>query len=238
MSAPHTLTVTGVPVEGEFREGDRVADRINQACTCHGVTLQDDDVVVVTHKIISKAEGRVVAMEPGDFAARDLLIANEGATVLRRREDLTITRTRHGFVCASAGIDSSNVAPGWVTLLPVDPDRSARTIRGRLKRLCGADVAVIVSDTFGRSWRVGQTNVAIGVAGMLPTQNYRDTTDTFGTVLKVTNIAIADELAGAAEMVMGKAEGVPVAVVRGAGITRGRGSARQLVRRPAEDLFL
>lgn len=232
------LFIYGVPVEGEFQEGDNVAERIYAACVAEGLALLEDDVVVVTHKIVSKAEGRVARMAPGDFAARDVLIAQEGATVLRRREDLVITRTRHGLICASAGIDASNVAPGRVTLLPVDPDRSARSIRSRLNRLAGVDVAVIISDTFGRSWRVGQTNVAIGVAGMLPTKNYRDTVDTFGTVLKVTNIAVADEIAGAAEIVMGKSDGVPVAVVRGAGVQRGRGSAKQLVRPAKDDLFL
>lgn len=232
------LMIFGVKVEGEFREGDKTGDRIHDACIHEDLILQDDDVVVVTHKIVSKAEGRVAQMARGDFAARDELIAREGATILRRRGDLVITRTRNGFICASAGIDASNVEPGWVTLLPLDSDKSARAIRGRLKRLSGADVAVIISDTFGRSWRVGQTNVAIGVAGMLPTQNYRNTEDSFGTVLKVTNIAVADELAGAAEIVMGKSDGVPVAVIRGAGVTRGRGSARQLVRKPQEDLFL
>lgn len=230
--------VFGVPVEGEFHQGDKVGDRIHHACIQENVILQDDDVVVVTHKIVSKAEGRVAQMAQGDYAARDALIAREGATILRRRADLVIARTRNGFICASAGIDASNVEPGWVTLLPLDPDKSARSIRSRLKRLSGADVAVVISDTFGRSWRVGQTNVAIGVAGMLPTRNYKDTVDSFGTVLKVTNIAIADELAGAAEIVMGKSDGVPVAVVRGAGVTRGRGSAKQLVRKPKDDLFL
>lgn len=230
--------VFGVPVEGEFHQGDKVGDRIHHACLREDVILQDDDVVVVTHKIVSKSEGRVVPLAQGDYGARDALIAQEGATILRRRGDLVITRTRNGFICASAGIDASNVEPGWVTLLPLDADKSARGIRSRLRRLSGADVAVVISDTFGRSWRVGQTNVAIGVAGMLATKNYRDTVDSFGTVLKVTNIAVADELAGAAEIVMGKSDGVPVAVVRGAGVTRGRGSAKQLVRKPKDDLFL
>lgn len=237
MTAP-AISVLGIRVEGEFVRGDRVADRIFAACTEAGVELADDDVVVVTHKIVSKAEGRVAVMAPGDWEARDALIAREGASFMRRNGSIAITRTRHGFVCASAGIDASNVEPGTVTLLPLDPDRSARSIRSRLNRLAGVDVAVIVCDTFGRAWRNGQTNVAIGVAGMLPTVNYRDSTDSFGTVLKVTNIAIADELAGAAEMVMGKADGVPVAVIRGAPVRRGRGSAQELIRPAHEDLFL
>lgn len=237
MTVP-AISIWGVKVEGEFTKGDKVADRIFAACTDAELKLADGDVVVVTHKIVSKAEGRVAEMPQGDWEARDALIAAEGATFLRRNGSIAITKTRHGFVCASAGIDASNVEPGKVTLLPLDPDRSARSIRSRLKRLAGVDVAVVVSDTFGRAWRIGQTNVAIGVAGMLATVNYRDTADSFGTVLKVTNLAIADELAGAAEMVMGKAEGVPAAVIRGAPISRGRGSAKDLVRPAHEDLFL
>ncbi|CAN5863178.1 hypothetical protein BH23ACT12_BH23ACT12_13150 [soil metagenome] len=233
-----SISVFGVKIEGEFAKGDKVADRIHAACLEAGVTLQDDDVVVVTHKIVSKAEGRVAKMPPGDWEARDALIAKEGATFLRRNGSIAITKTKHGFVCASAGIDASNVEPGTVTLLPRDPDRSARSIRSRLNNLAEADVAVVICDTFGRAWRNGQTNVAIGVAGMLPTVNYRDTTDSFGAVLKVTNIAIADELAGTAEMVMGKADGVPVAVIRGAPVRRGRGSAKALIRPATEDLFL
>jgi coenzyme F420-0:L-glutamate ligase/coenzyme F420-1:gamma-L-glutamate ligase len=232
------ISIWGVRIEGEFAKGDKVAERIFAACADAKLELADGDVVVVTHKIVSKAEGRVAEMPEGDWEARDALIAAEGASFLRRNGSIAITKTRHGFVCASAGIDASNVEPGMVTLLPLDPDRSARSIRSRLKRLAGVDVAVVVSDTFGRAWRIGQTNVAIGVAGMLATVNYRDTTDSFGTVLKVTNVAIADELAGAAEMVMGKADGVPVAVIRGAPIQRGRGSARDLVRPAREDLFL
>jgi len=232
------VTILPIPIEGELHKGDNVADRIFDACTAGELELLDDDVVVVTHKIVSKAEGRTATMDQGDYETRQELIAKEGATILRRRNDMVITRTRHGFVCASAGIDASNVQPGTVTLLPLDPDRSARSIRSRLKRLAGVDVSVIISDTFGRAWRVGQTNVAIGVAGMLPTINYKDTTDSFGRVLKVTNIAVADEIAGAAELVMGKSEGIPVAIVRGAMVTRGRGRARDLVRPAQDDLFL
>lgn len=232
------LGVFAVKLDGEVARGDPVADLIARACTRRGLKLQDDDVVVVTHKIVSKAEGRIARMQKGDAHARERLVEQEGATVIRRRNGVLITRTRHGFVCASAGIDASNVEPGTVTLLPVDPDRSARRIRSRLRHLSGADVAVVVSDTFGRAWRVGQTNVAIGVAGLLPTVNYRDTADTFGTVLGVTNIAIADEIAGAAEMVMGKAEGIPVAVVRGAPAIRGRGNIEEMLRPPGDDLFL
>lgn len=232
------LSVFAVKLDGEVTEGDAVADLIFDACKRRGLQLQDDDVVVVTHKVVSKAEGRTALLDKGDLEARDRLVDEDGATVMRRRNGVLITRTRHGFVCASAGIDASNVSPGTVTLLPIDPDRSARRLRSRLNHLAGADVAVVICDTFGRAWRIGQTNVAIGVAGLLPTINYRDTEDTFGTVLGVTNIAIADELAGAAEMVMGKAEGIPVAVIRGARPIRGRGSIQELLRPPQDDLFL
>jgi coenzyme F420-0:L-glutamate ligase/coenzyme F420-1:gamma-L-glutamate ligase len=232
------ISILPVPIAGEFAKGDPIADRIVDACGDADLELREGDVVVVTHKIVSKAEGRLVRMTQGDYENRDDLIRREGATILRRRGDMVITRTKHGFVCASAGIDASNVEPGYATLLPLDPDRSARSIRSRLRRLTGLDLVVIVSDTFGRAWRVGQTNVAIGAAGMRPTLNYRDSTDSFGTVLKVTNIAVADEIAGAAELVMGKSEGIPVAIVRGAGVTTGRGSAKELVRPVQEDLFL
>jgi coenzyme F420-0:L-glutamate ligase / coenzyme F420-1:gamma-L-glutamate ligase len=232
------VSIIPVPIEGELEKGDRIADRIVRACADSAIELIEADVVVVTHKIVSKAEGRVAQMEQGDYEARDALIDREGAAILRRRGDMVITRTRHGFVCASAGIDASNVAPGTVTLLPLDPDRSARGIRSRLRRLTGVELAVIVSDTFGRAWRVGQTNVAIGLAGMLPTINYRDSTDSFGTLLRVTNIAVADEIAGAAELVMGKSDGIPVAIVRGVAVTPGHGSAKDLVRPVQDDLFL
>ncbi|MEX2552310.1 MAG: coenzyme F420-0:L-glutamate ligase [Actinomycetota bacterium] len=232
------MTIFPLPIEGELHKGDNVAEKIFDACTARELELLDGDVVVVTHKIVSKAEGRTAQMDQGDYARREALIAGEGATILRRRNDMVITRTRHGFVCASAGIDASNVKPGTVTLLPLDPDRSARSIRSRLKRLSGVDVSVIISDTFGRAWRVGQTNVAIGVAGMLATINYKDTADSFGMVLKVTNIAVADEIAGAAELVMGKSEGIPVAIVRGAMVAKGKGKARDLVRPAQDDLFL
>lgn len=237
MTTPE-LQVFALPMEGEINRGDPIADLIFASCQSRGLTLADDDVVVVTHKIVSKSEGRVAKMAKGDIAARDRLVEQDGATVVRRRNGVLITRTKHGFVCASAGIDASNVEPGTVTLLPEDSDKSARRIRSRLNHLSGANVAVVICDTFGRAWRVGQTNVAIGVAGMQPTKNYRDSEDTFGTVLGVTNIAVADELAGAAEIVMGKAEGIPVAVVRGAQPWRGRGSAQELVRPPQDDLFL
>jgi len=232
------LSIFGVKIEGEIVRSDSVADKIWDACRRMALPIEDGDVVVVTHKIVSKSEGRLVRLDREDHKARERLLEAESARVLRRRGSLVITQTRHGFVCANAGVDSSNVEPGWVTLLPLDPDKSARRIRSRLRRLGGVDVAVIITDTFGRAWRIGQVNVAIGVAGMVATRNYREAIDSFGQVLLVTNIAVADEVAGAAELVMGKSDGIPVAIVKGASLVRGRGNARQLLRPPQEDLFL
>jgi coenzyme F420-0:L-glutamate ligase len=194
--------------------------------------LQPGDVVVVTQKVVSKAEGRVIAETDRSRAA-----LAESARVLRRVGDMTISETRHGFVCANAGVDASNVAEGNLALLPLDPDLSARRLQAQLRHRSGVDVGVIVSDTFGRAWRRGQTDVAIGVAGIEVFLDYRGSRDTFGRELNATQIAIVDELAGAAEMVMGKAERICAAIIRGARINVGSGSAVELVRPHKEDLF-
>ncbi len=217
--------VTGIP---EVAAGDDLAALI--AAT--GTALHDGDVVVVAQKIMSKAEDRIVPGGDRRSAARD-----ESVRILRQSGDMIISETRHGFVCANAGVDASNVEGDHVLLLPLDPDLSARRLRAALKHLTGADVAVVVADTFGRAWRIGQTNVAIGVAGMNAFTDYRGTRDTQGRDLTATQICTADELAGAAEMVMGKANGIPVAVIRGASLTSGRGSARDIVRPAGDDLF-
>jgi coenzyme F420-0:L-glutamate ligase/coenzyme F420-1:gamma-L-glutamate ligase len=217
--------VTGIP---EVASGDDIAALIADATA----DVVDGDVVVLAHKIVSKAEGRVVASGDRLVEARA-----EAARILRSTPDMIIAETRHGFVCANAGVDASNVDSGQVVLLPLDPDLSARRIRTRLERLTGAQLAVIISDTFGRPWRLGQTNVAIGVAGMDPFVDYRGALDHTGGELVATRICIADELAGAAEMVMGKAERIPVAIVRGAAVTGGRGAAASIVRPVDEDLF-
>ncbi|MDQ4065042.1 MAG: coenzyme F420-0:L-glutamate ligase [Actinomycetota bacterium] len=214
---------------GEVLAGDDIAHFIYDALA---EPLHERDVVVVTQKIVSKAEGRLAPA-----AERDALVASESVRVLRRRGQLVISETRHGFVCANAGIDRSNVPGDQAALLPLDPDLSARRIRTRLMRLSGVDVGVIVSDTFGRAWRNGQTDVAIGVAGFDPFVDYRGTTDAFGNELHATRICVADELAGAAEIVMGKASGTCAAVVRGAGVATAAGAARAIVRLPADDLF-
>ena len=222
------LPVAGVP---EVSSGTDLAEIF--VATLQPGALEDGDVLVVTQKVVSKAEGRVVPASEKQEAIRA-----ESKRVLRRTPGgMSISETHHGFVCANAGVDESNVDEGHVVLLPLDPDASARRIRARLQHLLGIDVAVIISDTFGRAWRVGQTDVAIGVAGIEPFIDYRGSRDTQGRELRATRIAAADELAGAAELVMGKATGFCAAIVKGADVVRGWGSAVELIRAPGEDLF-
>jgi coenzyme F420-0:L-glutamate ligase/coenzyme F420-1:gamma-L-glutamate ligase len=225
-------TISITPLEGlpEVKPGDDLGVLVADAAGT--VSLATGDVVVVAQKVVSKAEGRIV---PGTDR-REAALA-ESVRVLRRQGEMVISETRHGFVCANAGVDASNVEGDNVVLLPLDPDLSARRLRARLRNLLGIDVAVIVSDTFGRAWRVGQTNVAIGVAGIDPFIDYRGTTDSEGRDLSATRICIADELAGAAELVMGKTTGNCVAVVRGAPVRPSRGAATEIARPPDEDLF-
>jgi coenzyme F420-0:L-glutamate ligase/coenzyme F420-1:gamma-L-glutamate ligase len=220
------------------------------ALVAAAATLEDGDVVVVAQKIVSKAEGRVIRLdelEPSD-QARELAtedvdaqhieaILRESKRIVRSRPGFVIAETQHGFVCASAGVDASNAPEaGTLVLLPLDPDASARSIRARLKELTGRTIAVIVSDSFGRPWRQGTTDVAIGVAGIAPLLDLRGTPDGSGYVLQSTQIAVADELAGAAELVMGKADGVPGAVIRGFE-PEGDGAALDLVMPAQRDLF-
>lgn len=225
-----------LPVEGlpEVRPGDNVADLV-----AGRFALAGGDVLVVTSKIVSKAEGRLVPLDPGDPEAHRRLVESESVRVLRRRNNLVISQTAHGFVCASAGIDRSNVPDGFACLLPVDPDRSARRIHDRLGARPGVDVGVILSDTFGRPWRRGLVDVAIGCAGIAGVLDLRGSHDAGGRELRVTEVAVADELAAAAELVMGKSTGIGAAVVRGVDRAWLRpGSVRaELVRPPAGDLF-
>jgi coenzyme F420-0:L-glutamate ligase/coenzyme F420-1:gamma-L-glutamate ligase len=225
------LPVVGMP---EVAAGDVLADLIAER-----IDLVDGDVVVVTQKIVSKAEGRLALVDPDDPQSVRALVESEATRVLRRRDDLIMTETRHGFVCANAGVDLSNVETGRAALLPADPDRSARRIRDGLRARTGVTGGVVVSDTFGRTWRRGSTDVAIGVAGVAAVVDLRGTTDGRGRVLVGTEICVADELAGAAELVMGKASAVPVAVVRGVEPAWLReSSVREEVVRPyREDLF-
>ena len=237
-----------IPVRGlpEVREGDDLAALIAAAAK-----LADGDIVVVAHKVVSKAEGRVVRLAEVEASAqaRDLaadedprrleVILRESARVVRTRPPLVIAETRHGFVCASAGVDSSNAPEaGTLVLLPVDPDASAARLRARLRELTGAEIAVIVSDSFGRAWRQGTTDVAIGCAGLEPLLDLHGERDATGYELHATVIAVADELAGAAELVRGKLNRVPAAVVRGFGFEPSdEGTARELVIPADRDLF-
>jgi coenzyme F420-0:L-glutamate ligase / coenzyme F420-1:gamma-L-glutamate ligase len=229
-----------IPVHG-IPEIGRAADLA--AIICEAVELQRRDVVVVTQKIVSKAEGAMADVDASDPLSHKPLVERESVRILRRRGDLVISETRHGFVCANAGIDLSNVERGRAALLPEDPDRSARRVRDGIMGRTGTEVAVIVSDTFGRPWRRGVTDVAIGSAGIWPVLDLRGTRDAYGRELQVTEVAIVDEIAGAADLVMGKASGVPVAVVRGVGDEAfepppGRvGVLTDVVRAPADDLF-
>lgn len=228
------LRVFGVEGIGEVGAGDDLATMVLEAMERAGERLVDDDVVVVTHKVVSKQEGRVV--EIGDDADYRALVEDESATVIRRRGDLAITQTRHGFICANAAVDRSNVAAGYAVLLPVDPDRSAHRMRVMLERATGSHIGVVITDTFGRPWRRGLVDVAIGVSGILAVEDLVGTTDTHGNELHVTEIAVVDEIAAAADLVMGKATGIPVAVVRGLDLP-GDGRATDLVRPASEDMF-
>jgi coenzyme F420-0:L-glutamate ligase/coenzyme F420-1:gamma-L-glutamate ligase len=225
-----------IPIEGiaEIRREDDLAEVMLDAIAAGGEELCAGDVLVVTHKVVSKAEGRVV--EVVDEAAYRRLVEDEAASILRRRGDLVITKTRHGFVCANAGVDRSNTKAGTAVLLPIDPDRSAHRLRTRIERATGASIAVIITDTFGRAWRRGLVDVAIGVSGLPSILDLRGTVDGSGNVLEVTEVAIIDEIAAAADLVMGKADRIPAAIVRGLDLS-GTGRATDLVRPPEEDLF-
>jgi len=231
-SSLQIIPITGI---GEVAPGDDVAALIREAMAAIPLYLEDGDVVVVTHKIVSKAEGRIVAAATdADYRAA---IEREAAAVIRRRGDLVIAQTAHGFICANAGVDRSNIEGDRLVLLPERPDRSAATIRARLETSSRATIAVIVSDTFGRPWRRGLTDVAIGVAGMAPIKDLRGTGDMHGHILQVSEVAIVDEIAAAADLVMGKSSGIPAAVVRGVEWEQAPGRAVDLVRPAAEDMF-
>ena len=227
--------IEGLP---EITPGDDLAGMIFDACA-EEYPLQQGDVLVVSQKVVSKAENRVVKVDPDDPLSHKPLVLSEAKRVLRRRGDLIITETKHGYVCANAGIDRSNVAPDIAALLPEDSDRSARRIRDAITHRLGVEVAVIVADTFGRPWRRGVTDIALGCAGILPILDLRGLPDALGRIMHVTEVCIVDELAGAAELVRGKSTGVAVAVVRGVDSAWfGPGSVVEDVVRPHDgDLF-
>ncbi len=243
------LPIRGIP---ELKPGDDLPAEIVRAAEASGVAIQNHDVLVIAQKAVSKVEGCLVdlnTIEPSAFARtwaeafgkdprQTEVVLRESARIVKMANGVLISETRHGFVCANAGVDASNVGGHDVLcLLPPDPDASAERIRAALRERLGVEVAVIISDTFGRPWRESLTNVAIGVAGMAPIRDYVGLTDAHGYELRVTTLADADELAGAAELVMGKIAAVPAAIVRGFVYTPAEGSARQLVRAPERDLF-
>lgn len=234
MASAPSLTVYPLEGIGEISKGDDLTAIIGDAYERIGGPKLGD-VLVVTHKVVSKAEGAVRKVPEG--TSHRAIIEDEASKIIRRRGDLVITRTHHGFICANAGIDQSNASPNTVVLLPSDPDASAHGILAKLKIRFGVHIPVIISDTFGRPWRRGLTDVAIGLSGMQAIEDLRGTTDSFGMVLEVTEIAVVDELAAAADLVMGKATGIPAAVIRGYTFPVGSGRATDLIRPDKEDMF-
>jgi coenzyme F420-0:L-glutamate ligase/coenzyme F420-1:gamma-L-glutamate ligase len=236
------VTLTVVPLAGmpEVRPGDDLARLLLEAVRGAGLELEDGDVLAVTSKVVAKAEGRLVAL-PGDPVERERVhretVAAETARVVARRGRLVIAETRHGLVGANALVDASNAGGDQLVLLPADPDASAARLRAAIEELDGHDVAVVVTDTLGRPWRLGQTDVAVGLAGMGALDDWRGRTDGDGRLLEVTEVAVADEVAAAADLVKGKASRVPAALLRGVPRPKGDATARDLVRPPAEDLF-
>lgn len=229
------MSIEIIPVPGlpEIKPGDDLAGLLAEAIA--DLEPQEGDVVVVTHKVVSKAEGAMAPAATEEDYRR--VVDRETVAVLRRRGDMVITVTSHGFVCANAGVDRSNVTGDQVVLLPKDPDRSAHRIRLRLRQRLGLDLAVLITDTFGRAWRIGLVDVAIGISGMKPILDLRGTTDMHGRILEVTEVAVADEIAAAAELAMGKSTGIAAALVRGVNYEPGEGRASELVRDPSEDMF-
>jgi coenzyme F420-0:L-glutamate ligase/coenzyme F420-1:gamma-L-glutamate ligase len=242
------IGLQGVP---EVAPGDDLARLIVEASQTF-TPLHNGDVLVVTQKIISKAEGQLVdlrTVEPSDLARRFAatwkkdarqveVVLRESVRVVRMERGIIISQTRHGFICANAGVDESNVPGGHIAcLLPRDPDESAHALRAALVKRLGVDVAVVISDSFGRPWRLGITNVAIGVAGLAPLADYRGQPDDFGRIMNVSVLAVADELASAAELVMGKVNRCPVAIIRGFPYEPREGSINELILDPADDLF-
>lgn len=229
------LSVIGVGGIGEVEAGADLGALIAGAADAQGAPLAPGDIVVIAQKIVSKAEGRLVPATTRDHARA--AARREARRILRDTPSYLIVETHYGLVCANAGVDMSNVPDGYASLLPRDPDASAERIRRTIEERCGAPIAAIVSDTFGRTWRVGHTNVAIGASGMAAVRDYRGLLDPAGRELVVTQIAHLDELAAAAELVMGKLERTPVAIVRGYEWTPADGCASDLIRPTSDDLF-
>jgi coenzyme F420-0:L-glutamate ligase/coenzyme F420-1:gamma-L-glutamate ligase len=246
------IQITSIRISDDIRPYNDLNTMILAAISHSQIEIQNDDIFVVTHKIVSKAEGRIVDLarvKPSTKAIRMAeehdkdprimeLILNESAQILRAKNGIIISETRHGFVCANAGVDQSNMEGDTAVLLPVAPDESASRLQDAVKKKVGKEIAVVITDTFGRTFRNGQTNVAIGIAGINPIKSYIGTYDMYGRELRVTEIAVADEIASAAELVMGKAEGTPVAIVRGYKFQKAStSSVKSLLRARERDLF-
>jgi coenzyme F420-0:L-glutamate ligase/coenzyme F420-1:gamma-L-glutamate ligase len=252
MDTIQVIGITGLPI---IKTGDNVAELVCEAARRQGTPVQEGDILVVTHVIVSRAEGKLVNLDevvPSEFAktiakqydkdpALVEVVLRESKSIKRMANGILITESKHGFVCANSGVDKSNIAGDrTVAPLPDDPDRSAQRIRDEVRKLAGYDVVVIVSDTHGRPLRMGEINIAIGVAGLKPLRDRRGERDLFGYVLRIKNTAVADELASAAELVIGQAdEGIPVAIIRGYRYLKTEdGKATELIRPQEQDLFL
>lgn len=245
------LEIIGLEGLGEVKQGDSVGQLVWEACSRLGITLSHEDILVVAHKIVSKAEGRTLRLDQIQPSPRALelsreldkdprvleAILRESRRIIKIGRGTIIVETHHGFICANAGVDLSNVGPDRVALLPENPDRSAKEIREALRRLSGIAPAVIISDSFGRPWRLGTVDVAVGVCGLKPLKDDRGTRDRYGYELRASVSAVADEVASAAELVMGKRDEIPAVIVRGCNLEREEGSAKELLRPEAEDLF-
>jgi coenzyme F420-0:L-glutamate ligase/coenzyme F420-1:gamma-L-glutamate ligase len=251
----NSIQIIGVEKLPIIKEGDNIAELVCNAAEKQGTPIQNGDMLVITHVFVSRAEGNVVNLDevvPSEFAkaiamqsdkdpALFEVVLRESKSIIRMGDGKLITESRHGFICANSGVDRSNVlGERNVALLPEDPDRSARNIRTEVKKLTGYNVGVIVSDTHGRPLRDGEINVAVGIAGLKPIRDRRGEKDLFGYVLKVKRTAVADELASAAELVIGQAnEGIPVAIIRGYRFRRARtAKATELIRPREKDLFI
>jgi len=242
------FSLLGLP---EIQPGDDLARLIPDAARAQGLAISQGDIFVIAQKIVSKAEGRIVRLDAVQLSERAIawaaawgkdarlieLVLRESKRIVRMERGIIVAETRHGFVCANAGVDSSNAPAGTAILLPEDPDASARALQGELEKAFACPLGIVISDTFGRPWREGLVNVALGVAGIAALIDYRGQKDASGNVLSATIIAFADELASAAELVMGKSKGVPVAIVRGTHAQSARGSGRDLIRPAERDLF-
>lgn len=226
------IPIIGLP---EFKKNDNLIQILDVAFSDIKEKFMENDVLVITQKIISKIEDRAIDLEVNDISE---VLKNESTEILRKRGETVIARTKHGFICANAGIDKSNIDKGYALLLPEDPDKTARALRHKISAEYGVNIAVIISDTFGRAWRKGQTNVAIGCSGIEPLSSYIGTTDSFGNDLMATEIAIIDELAAASELVMNKVDEVPVAIIRGYSYNFSEKGVNEIIRDADEDFFL